>query len=62
MEKSYRIYVTNIDQAMAALKAFGIEARAIGTYIHFMIEESRKMDVILHLNKEKIVVYDIEEI
>lgn len=62
MKKNYRLYVTNIDQALSVLKDLDITASSNGTGIAFAISEAQKMDVVIRLNKEKIVVYDIEEV
>lgn len=62
MEKEFRMYVTNITQAINVLREAGISASADGTCIRLSIPEGKKTEVILMLNKEKVVVYDIEEI
>ena len=62
MEKQFRMYVTNITQAINVLQNGGITASAEGTSIKFSIPEEQKTNTILLLNKEKVVVYDIEEI
>lgn len=62
MEKEFRMYVTNITQAINVLREAGISASVDGTYIRLNIPEEKKTEVILMLNKEKVVVYDIEEI
>ncbi len=61
MEKHYRIFVTNIDLAISVFKSIGIDVQVINSYLHFLIEEHRKNDVIIQLNKGKVVIYDIEE-
>ena len=61
MEKQYDMNVTNIDQAVAVLKSMEIDAQSTGASIQFKIDESIRMKVIKHLNKEKVVIYDIEE-
>lgn len=62
MEKDFRMYVTNITQAISVLREAGVEAAADGTSIKLSVPEQTKTDVIVLLNKEKVVVYDIEEI
>jgi hypothetical protein len=62
MEKEFRMYVTNITQAITVLREAGITALSNGTFIRLSIPEEKKTEVILLLNKEKVVVYDIEEI
>ncbi|MGM9949602.1 MAG: hypothetical protein ACI33P_05725 [Lysinibacillus sp.] len=62
MGKEFRMYVTNITQAISVLREAGIEASTFGTAIKLHIPEEGKTDVIVLLNKEKVVVYDIEEI
>lgn len=62
MEKQFRMYVTNISQAINVLQKEGIKAIAEASSIRFSIPEDQKMNSILLLNKEKVVVYDIEEI
>ena len=62
MEKQFRMYVTNITQAINVLRNEGITVTAEGTSIKLSIPEEQKTNIILLLNKEKVVVYDIEEI
>ena len=62
MEKQFRMYVTNITQAINVLQKEGIIAIAEASSIKFSIPEEQKTNIILLLNKEKVVVYDIEEI
>ena len=62
MEKHYYMNVTNVDQAVSALKAMEIDAQPTGTSIQFKIEESLKTKMILQLNKEKVIIYDMDEI
>ena len=62
MEKQFRMYVTNISQAINVLQKEGITAIAEASSIRFSIPEDQKTKSILLLNKEKVVVYDIEEI
>lgn len=62
MEKQFRMYVTNITQAINVLRNEGITAVAEGTSIKLSIPEEQKTNTILLLNKEKVVVYDIEEV
>lgn len=62
MEKQFRMYVTNISQAINVLQKEGITAIAEASSIRFSIPEDQKTNSILLLNKEKVVVYDIEEI
>lgn len=62
MEKDFRMYVTNITQAINVLREVGIASTADGTYIRFRIPEKKKTEIILLLNKKQVVVYDIEEI
>ena len=62
MEKQFRMYVTNITQAINVLRNEGITATADGTSIKLSIPEEQKTNLILLLNKEKVVVYDIEEV
>ena len=62
MEKQFRMYVTNITQAINALQKEGITAIAEASSIKFNVPEEQKMNIILLLNREKVVVYDIEEI
>ena len=56
------MYVTNITQAINVLRNEGITAIAEGPSIKFSIPEEQKTNIILLLNKEKVVIYDIEEI
>ena len=62
MEKQFRMYVTNITQAINVLQKEGITAIAEASSIKFSMPEEQKTNTILLLNKEKVVVYDIEEI
>lgn len=62
MEKQFRMYVTNITQAINVLQKEGTTAIAEGSSIRFSIPEDQKTNIISLLNKEKVVVYDIEEI
>lgn len=62
MEKQFRMYVTNITQAINVLQKEGITAIAEASSIKFSMPEEQKTNIILLLNKEKVVVYDIEEI
>ena len=62
MEKQFRMYVTNISQAINVLQKEGITAIAEASSIRFSIPEDQKTNSIILLNKEKVVVYDIEEI
>ena len=62
MEKQFRMYVTNITQAINVLQNKGIRASAEGSSIKVNILEQQKTDVILLLNKEKVIIYDIEEL
>ena len=62
MEKDFRMYVTNITQAISVLREAGVEAAADGTSIKLRVPEQTKTDVIVLLNKENVVVYDVEEI
>ena len=62
MIKELRLNVTNITQAISVLREAGVEALADGTSIKLRIPEQTKTDVIVLLNKEKVVVYDVEEI
>lgn len=59
--QTYKIYVTNISQALAVLKEQGFEGKDSGTFIEIAFNPSQKMSVIMLLNQNKIVVYDIEE-
>ncbi|WP_042473560.1 hypothetical protein [Bacillus ndiopicus] len=59
--QTYKIYVTNISQALAALKEEGYVGKDSGTFIEITFDPNQKMSVIMLLNKHKIVVYDIEE-
>ena len=62
MEKQFRMYVTNITQAINVLRNERITAIAEASSIKFSMPEDQKTNIILLLNKEKVVVYDIEEI
>ena len=62
MVKEFRLNVTNITQAISVLREAGVEASADGTSIKLRVPEQTKTDVIVLLNKEKVVVYDVEEI
>ena len=62
MVKEFRLNVTNITQAISVLREARVEASADGTSIKLRIPEQTKTDVIVLLNKEKVVVYDVEEI
>ena len=62
MVKEFRLNVTNITQAISVLRKAGVEASVDGTSIKLRVPEQTKTDVIVLLNKEKVVVYDVEEI
>lgn len=62
LEKNYQLSVINIDQSIAVLRKVGIEALANGTGIAFTIPETKKTEIIKLLNKESIIIYDIEEV
>ena len=62
MEKEFRMSVTNITQAISVLSEAGIEASTDGTAIKLRVPEQTKTDAIVLLNKEKVIIYDIEEI
>ena len=62
MEKHYYMNVTNVDQAVSVLKAMEIDAQPMGSSIQFKIDESLKTKMILQLNKEKVIIYDMDEI
>ena len=62
MEKQFRMYVTNITQAINVLQKEGITAIAEASSIRFSVPEDEKTNIILLLNKEKVVIYDIEEV
>lgn len=57
----YRIYVTDLAKAQQALTSEGIESMIQGTYLSTKYEAEKKMELIMLLNKARIVVYDIEE-
>lgn len=38
-----------------------ISAQSTGFSVHFKIDESLKMNIIKQLNKEKVVIYDMDE-
>ena len=56
------MYVTNITQAINVLQKEGITAIAEASSIKLSMLEEQKTNAILLLNKEKVVVYDIEEL
>ena len=56
------MYVTNITKAIHVLRNEGITATAESSSIKFSIPEEQKTNIILLLNKEKVVIYDIEEV
>ena len=56
----YRIYVTNISQAISVLAEQGYNVFNGGTFVQVEIDPENKMDVIVALNKQNVVVYDIE--
>ena len=60
--KQFHIYVTNITKAINILRNEGITATAESSSIKFSIPEEQKTNIILLLNKEKVVIYDIEEV
>ncbi len=62
MVKEFRLNVTNVTQAISVLREVGVEASVDGTSIKLRVPEQTKTDVIVLLNKEKVVVYDVEEI
>ena len=62
IEKQFRMYVTNITQAINVLQKEGITAIAEASSIKLSMLEEQKTNAILLLNKEKVVVYDIEEL
>ena len=62
MEKHYYMNVTNVDQAVSVLKGMEIDAQPMGSSIQFKIDESLKTKMILQLNKEKVIIYDMDEI
>ena len=59
--REYKIYVTDLTKAQLALSEIEISSTVYNTYLSISCKESEKMDVIKHLNKARIVVYDIEE-
>lgn len=59
--REYKIYVTDLTKAQLALSELGLNSTIYNTYLKTSCEESKKMDVIKHLNKAQIIVYDIEE-
>ena len=56
------MYVTNITKAINVLRNEGITVTAESSSIKFSIPEEQKTNIILLLNKEKVVIYDIEEV
>lgn len=62
LKKHYRMFVTNTDLAVSVFTAIGIDTQVIDSYVHFSIEAHRKNDVIIQLNKGKVIIYDIEEL
>ena len=62
MEKHYYINVINVDQAISSLKAMEIDSQPKGSSIQFKIDEALKTKVIQQLNKEKVIIYDMDEI
>ena len=62
LEKQFRMYVTNIAQAINVLRTEGITAIGDGTSIKLSIPEEQKMNIILSLNKGNVIIYDIEEV
>ena len=52
MEKQFRMYVTNITQAINVLRNEGITAIAEASSINLSMPEDQKTNVILLLNKE----------
>ena len=58
--KQFKVYVTDLTLAKEALAEIGLNATINHTYLTIDCEESRKMEIILHLNKSRVVVYDIE--
>lgn len=57
----YRIYVTDLTKAQQALTNEGIASTIQGTCLTTSYEAEKKMELIMLLNKARIVVYDIEE-
>lgn len=60
--KTFRIYVTDKSQALSVLEASEFEAKDGATYVEVSIQPEQKMDVITLLNRQKVVLYDIEEV
>ena len=58
--KQFKVYVTDLTLAQKALSEIGLNATINGTFLTTECEESRKMEIIKHLNKSRVVVYDIE--
>lgn len=58
--KQFKIYVTDLSLAQKALAEINLQATINGTYLTVDSDESRKMEIIRHLNKSRVVVYDIE--
>lgn len=58
--KQFKVYVTDLTLAQKALAEIDLDATINGTFLTVDCEESRKMEIITHLNKSRVVVYDIE--
>ena len=58
--QTFKIYVTNITEAITVLQKEHIAVRNAGTCIEVTIDPSKQTETILLLNKHKVVVYDIE--
>lgn len=58
--QTFNIYVTNITEALTVLQQGNISARSRGACIEVTIDPSKQTETILLLNKNNVVVYDIE--
>ncbi|OCS89177.1 hypothetical protein [Caryophanon latum] len=58
--QTFKIYVTNITEALSVLQQANISAKNGGTFVEVEIDPTKQTETILLLNKGNIVVYDIE--
>lgn len=60
--QSFRIYVTNITQALSVLQQANIHARNAGNCVEIHINPQDQVKTISLLNSASVVIYDIEAV
>lgn len=60
--RHYQISVTDLSKAHQALTNEGITNSIQGPYLAVACAEEKKMELIIVLNKARIIVYDIEDV